>query len=714
MRTTTFILALSQVALGVHAQTNIYVSPSGADNNTGTSTSPLLSIAAAQKAARAAVASSSGDVNVNLGPGVYPLSAPLVLTAADSGTNGHKVNWLGSGATLSGGLKVSGWTAGSNGIYSASVPAGTKSRNLYVNGKAAQYARRKITRNDFRYNNQTMTWTSSNYDFFQTMTGVANGGEIRFIDSFTDRYAPIASVGNRQLTMKQPAWSNNLIGYDMITGPNAEEGVWAQNILGLLDSGGQYYLDSAAGKVYYKPLNGEDINTLQAYLAVQEVLVAFAGTYDSPVHDITFQNVSFAHATWNFPTNGGYVDQQTGGHICVNQTYTVNFEATRPMWCQMPSAVQLSAAKNITISGANFTQLGAGGIGIGNDANAHLSGVGLGVSDIAVQDNYFSQVMGNSVTAGGIRADAHHPSDARMVVTRLTIQNNIFFNNSVLFSSTVPILATYFQYSTIAHNDLYILPYSGICYGYGWGSNDAGGGQEYQNRGLYNYQPKYSTPTTLQNNQVTANLIHSFGQTHTDLGALYTLSKSPSTYITQNYVYDSGAYCLYNDEGSNSYIETQNDCFNTGVFNAQNNDGGNINTGNLTVTGNWGPNANNKASSPQAAGVDALRVAYRAGVTPGHRTGRPVSNSASIPDGFLAVARSGSALTLTISNFDDVDFTGVSITLSPSLTASSVPSTIPANSNAQAKYTGASGTVSATVKYTNPRTGASRTLTGSA
>jgi hypothetical protein len=383
----------------------------------------------------------------------------------------------------------------------------------------------------------------------------------------------------------------------------------------------------------------------------------------------------------------------------------------------MPSAVQISAANNIAISNGSFTQLGGGGVGIGNDPNAHITGVGLGAAQITIENNYFTQVMGNSVTAGGIQANAHHPSDSRMINTHISISNNIFYNNSALFSSTVPILVTYIQYSTIDHNDLDNTPYSGLCHGYGWGSNDAGGSPEYQTRGLYNYQPKYTTPTTSQNNVLRGNLIHQFGLSHTDLGGIYTLSKSPSTIITQNYVYDSSGYCLYNDEGSNSLSETGNDCFTSGVFNAVNNGSGNRNTGNNTVSGNWSPNVgspNFAASSVQQTGEEGLRTAYRAGVLPGRRNGRPVSNSGSIPDGFLTVARSGNTATLNISNFDDVAFTGVSVSVSGgSLSPVSVPTSIPANSFAQAKYSGASGTVSATVRYTNPRTGASETLQAS-
>jgi hypothetical protein len=212
------------------------------------------------------------------------------------------------------------------------------------------------------------------------------------------------------------------------------------------------------------------------------------------------------------PATMGYVDQQTGAYIGENTTYTPsNFESTRPHWLQMPGAIQVSAARSIVFAGGNYTQMGGGGFGIGNDANAHASGTGLGASYVTVADGYFTQIMGNSITAGGVQADAHHPPDARMTNSRITISGNTFYNTSSLFSSTVPVLATYVQYSVISHNELHATPYSGICIGYGWGSTDAGGSSEYVNRGLYNFQPRYSTPTTSQNNVIEGNLIHIYG-----------------------------------------------------------------------------------------------------------------------------------------------------------------------------------------------------------
>jgi len=288
---TKLLLAISAVdtACGV----SFYVSLSGNDGGSGTRDQPFKTLGQAQRAVRKQLESSLlEDISVHVTPGVHSLSAPLVLTASDSGKNGFRVNWIGDNTVLSGGLKVTGWAQGPNGVYSAAVPAGTASRNLYVNGVAANYARRKINRKDFSYVGTGMTWTNAANDWLQTAEGLA-GAEVRFISSFTDRYAQIKSVSNRQLVMVQTAWQDQLRGYDTISKPNAEFGVWVQNAPSLFSDGGQFYLDSKAGKVYYKPLAGENMGTAETYLGVLEAIVVVGGTYDNPAHDITFQGLSF-------------------------------------------------------------------------------------------------------------------------------------------------------------------------------------------------------------------------------------------------------------------------------------------------------------------------------------------------------------------------------------------------------------------------------------
>ncbi|KAF5980167.1 xylanase A [Fusarium coicis] len=338
-----------------------------------------------------------------------------------------------------------------------------------------------------------------------------------------------------------------------------------------------------------------------------------------------------------------------------------------------------------------FRELGAGGIGVGNDKNAHLTGVGLGANNIHIDDNYFTQVMGNSITVGGIQADAHHPPQPEMLVSDIHASNNIFNNNSVLWSSTVPILFTYTQYSSITHNDIYNQPYSGICHGYGWGSNDEGGSPEYVKRGLYKYQPLYDTPTVMKNNLIEGNLIHHFGQSHTDFRGVYTLSQSPNTTVSSNFIYDAGWQALYPDKASRNITWSNNLGFTSGKRN------------NTFLRNYLAPYVNRTS-------LIAQKAAYQAGVIPLRRQGRPVTNDPDIADAYLDVKVSDGRVVVNVTNFDDVDFRDVVFRISgPGVmfTRKSTPRSIPAGGSAAAVYTfsgSPKANATAWVSYVNPRT----------
>ncbi|KAF5695155.1 hypothetical protein FDENT_598 [Fusarium denticulatum] len=417
-------------------------------------------------------------------------------------------------------------------------------------------------------------------------------------------------------------WANQLIGYDQIAEPFWDGGVWIQNVKALLTDGGQFYLDRNESTVYYKPLEGENMATASACLGVEEVLLVVGGTYEEPVHDLHFEGITFKHSTWLRP-----------------DTY--------------------------------------GGTGVGNDKNAHSTGVGLGANNIDIDDNYFTQAMGNSITVGGIQADAHHPSQPKMPVSDIHASNNIFNNNSVLWSSTVPILFTYTQFSSVTHNDIYNQPYSGICHGYGGGSNDEGGSPEYVKRGLYEYQPLYDTPTVTKNNLIEGNLIHHFGQSHTDFGGVYTLSRSPNTTVSFNFIYDAGWQALYPDEAPRNITSYNNLGFTSGKYYAPNDWIPEQLTGWSTVIDNWGklgvkdnkvldgfPNHSGRRNNtflrnylaPDINGTSliAQRAAYRAGVIPSKRKGRSVTNDADIANAYLDVKVSDGRVVVNVTNFDDV------------------------------------------------------------
>lgn len=93
------------------ATTTLYASPTG--TGTACTSAQPCSPAAAQAAVRSLNGAMSGDIVVELADGVYRLSAPLRLAAADSGNNGYSVKWqaaAGAHPVISGARAVTGWS----------------------------------------------------------------------------------------------------------------------------------------------------------------------------------------------------------------------------------------------------------------------------------------------------------------------------------------------------------------------------------------------------------------------------------------------------------------------------------------------------------------------------------------------------------------------------------------------------------------------------
>ncbi len=612
------------------APTTLYAAPSG----TGTSctASAPCSLSAAQAAVRSLAPTMSDDIVVELAGGVYRLSAPLRLTAADSGTGGHRVVWRAAASArpvLSGARAVTGWSvadAGKN-IWRANVGTGIDSRQLYVDGAVATRARTQVNRSAFTFTSTGMTFSSPALSYLNNLAN-QNRVEVESVNSFTDRYSPVRSIGGNVITMRQPAWNNNTFGYDTLTAPHRAGPFYLANAYEFLDSPGEWYLDPGSGSLYYIPLSGQDMSTVGVELPTLQSLVNVGGTYDAPAHDITFSGITFTGTTWLGPSSDqGYADQQTGAYLAGNWNWPADrltscqsgcrqFEAARPHWSQMPAAVQVSAARGITFSDSAFVNLEQTAIGIGNDANAHASGVGLGASDITITRSEIARNSAGGVIVGGVRADAHHPSDQRMVNRNITVSDNRIHDLGLEYRGNVSVLTTYVTTTDVSHNEVYNLPYSGMSIGYGWGSNDAGGSDHYAGRGLYDYQPRYTTPTTASGNRLVGNYIHDVMRQMNDGGCIYTLGWNPNAQIRENYcLRTNGYFGLYFDEGSKYYTATNNVFSATGTWATANYWGGE-NMGNWTVTNNWSTNGSTNIAGGDRGNVVSGNVTVTNGNWP--------------------------------------------------------------------------------------------------
>ncbi len=549
----------------------IAVSPTGNDDGPGTRERPFHSLERAQQAVRQA--NTDHNVTVELADGIYRLTRPLIFTAQDGGQNYHHVTWTaaeGAHPVITGAILVTGWKLydKDRGIYVADTPTRLDARQLWVDDKLVPRASIEIKRSDVSFTAQGIVLNDPRYDYLSRLPD-QDRIEVDATGFFTKRVSPVEKIQDRALVMQQPAWNNNIWGYDTITKPFGPQyaQLFLANSLAFLTQPGQWYLDPRQGKLYLRPPAGTSIDQIDVELPHLTVLLAIGNSLDAPVRDVTFRGIRFSHTTWLGPsTNEGYASQQSGSYLAGRAPlYPTDaltscaqgcpaFESMRNLWSQAPASIQVAAASMITFDQDVFAHLGQYALGIGNDPGANITGAGLGTSDIHVTRCVFTDLAGGAILAGGVRRDAHHPPDPRMLNRQLLIENNRIQSVSKDYLDNSAILSTYVTGALILHNDISDIPYDAIDIGYGWGYEDAGGNANYrvfQHGYDFKDNPVYQTPTTHRDVVVAWNRIHGAKKLFHDGGAIYNLSASPGTMITENYIFDNNQrIALYLDEGS--------------------------------------------------------------------------------------------------------------------------------------------------------------------
>ncbi|MFC5668452.1 RICIN domain-containing protein [Kitasatospora misakiensis] len=557
------------------ATTNLYVDPvNGSDSNAGTSTAAAFkTIQAAQAAVRAANANMSDDIVVNLRGGTYPLSAPITFGTSDSGTNGHAVVYQaynGESPVVTGGKAVTGWTAAANGEYKASVGS-LDFRQLYVNGVRATRARYPDIGTDLQLQgsdktNKLLKVLSSQVSNWSNLNRVEMALETQWGESFLRLKSINSSNGTADISIQdheagilfQRPW------------PQLSDGspLHFENAHEFLNEPGEFYVDTAAQTVYYKPRPGEDMSTATVRAPALETLFDVKGSnLNSPVHDLRFSGITFTQTTWMEPTNNGYLNAQ-GGNYNISADNNNNQFVGRP-----PAGVQAANADRVSFTGNVFTQLGSTALDLSH-----------GVHDSSATGNYVFDIAGNGIMVGKFSDpnveyhSVYNPpttpagEDAREVVKNVTVKNNLITRIGQDYLGTAGINAGFVNSTTIDHNDISDTPWAGISLGWGW----------------------QSAANAEGNNSVSYNRIGNVMNRLCDAAGIYHLSNDPGTVFNGNYIHDvvrSPAACgspvhgIYLDEGSNNMTVSNNVLSHTDGFINQNRNGTNVTLTNNTTSG---------------------------------------------------------------------------------------------------------------------------------
>ncbi len=569
----TALLVLPQLTLNVTTvfatsvkYTDFYVSETGDDNNDGISPyTAFKTLERAKLEVKKHNLNMTDDITVHILPGYYQIDKKLVFDASSGGSNGYDVIYQGEGtddnpSLISGGTKITGWKkANIEGLNIWKAPANVEdTRTLYINGYPAQRARSK-----YLYTMDANT--AKNYlddeDEYPTegFTRVSDGfkipagnffwdfsrpGELELVWplEWTHQRTPVKNIFLEKNTnyivfdMDDPYWmwankkehpgTNQM---DLVSGAsniiNQDKKFYIENALELLDEPGEFYFDKVNKEIYYYPYEEENLLAAETYVGTTELMVSVEGTQGNKVSNIIFDNIEFRYGAWNEASEKGVIITQTD-HIVNGLRNPVAQGGI-----SLPAQFTVNFAKDIQIKNCKFMSLGSSAIKMEN-----------GVSGSLIRGNIICDVSGTGIMIDSF--EHREDSNGNLPAGQERCNNIDVLSNVVHRAATefmgMPGISMYLpSNTTISHNDIKRLPYSGIVAGWGWGS--------------YN-----STGAT--GNVISHNKIEDVMNICVDGGHIYTLDTVPGLEISDNYLKGTVDWRggIYLDSGSEGYTIENN------------------------------------------------------------------------------------------------------------------------------------------------------------
>ncbi len=555
---------------------DIYVSPTGSDNNPGTKEQPLATLQAAIRKARNLRrlndAAAKDDIHIILRGGNYQVLETIVIRPEDNGTR-EGSTFIEAAANekpiLSGGVQISNWkkvTTAVNGlqkniqskIWVADVPQVNGNdfnfRQLWVNDVKA--VRAKSSNGDAML--RILNWNKAEAACVIPTLAFQNLDKTTGMELFIHQWWEIANLrikkvqvmgDSTKLFFHQPEskiqnehpWPAPWLSKE--TGNSA---FYLTNAIQFLDEPGEWFLDNTQHKIYYWPRNNENLATAKVIAPFTETLLSVQGTIDNPVKNLVIDGISFQHTGWLRPSLQGHVPHQVG--LYMTEAYRLKPAGTsakpgldNQAWIgRQAAAVELSYAGRTRIKNCSFLHLAATGVDLKK-----------GVQDNMTKNNLFSDIGGTAILAGNYGDEGReihlpfNPKDEREKCDVIFIENNFITNATNEDWGAVGIGCGFVSRTSIRHNEIENVSYSGISLGWGW------------------------TPeqNMMNNNRIVANKIHHYGKWNYDCSGIYTLSAQPGSVIEDNYIdsiykspiahLPSHWFYIYTDEGS-SYFTVKN------------------------------------------------------------------------------------------------------------------------------------------------------------
>lgn len=275
------------------AQISFFVSPDGKDTNDGSVRAPFRSIEKAKHEAR----KQHGTITIYLRQGKYFLTRPLVFTPEDGGEQKQLTvrSYPGEQATLTGGIPLEpDWQPHKGNIMKARVSIPCTMDMLLVNGVIRPMARYP----DFDSTAVRLNGTSADATSPERIKKWKNpaGGYLHAMHShdWGDFHFRIIEKEKTDKLKLEGGWQNN-----RPSGLHPHNRM-VENIFEELDAPGEWYYDTKESILYYYPMPHEDITVALLEAPQLKHLIEFRGSEQSPVRNITIQDIAFTQTIRTF------------------------------------------------------------------------------------------------------------------------------------------------------------------------------------------------------------------------------------------------------------------------------------------------------------------------------------------------------------------------------------------------------------------------------